>query len=529
LLLAFLLVGARCGRPSDDAPGRTSITTPDSTATPAPTTPPTTVAPPTTPPTSAEPPAKPTTTSSGDEKPPTHDPSLSPPPPGQCATATGLRPIAPVSGMTVTSNRPQLRWAGASAVDIQICGDPACATPVATIQGASGGEAAPPSALAPGYYFWRVKAAGAPTFASPPWLFRVRRHADGYAPAANTTAEPFADYDGDGYPDVIIYAAGITIFRGGPGGPAGDRVRTIPGPSDYIAAIVPPGADLDGDGVTDTMTTELQSVPNANPNLVGHVVFGQRDGDATRASRTVTIVESYPLPNQLPAGIGDFDGDGIGDLGIALRYSGATIKGCQGGPPDRAWMTLTCEACRQKQFLVGDFDGDGRSDFAFGDSESLFVYRFGHDPLPLRQLAFAAVLDLNDDGYSDLLAQPLDASGAPQRFTGGPQGVSDASPGPAAAANIAVAGDFNGDGIVDLVAKVCTDTCTLIVAYGAAGGGYERTTVFPQTGRVLDVATVDLDADGIDDLMVTQDPRGATYYRGSASGLSATATTTLPL
>jgi FG-GAP repeat len=53
--------------------------------------------------------------------------------------------------------------------------------------------------------------------------------------------------------------------------------------------------------------------------------------------------------------------------------------------------------------------------------------------------------------------------------------------------------------------------------------------VFPQTGRVLDVATVDLDADGFDDLLVTQDPRGATYYRGGAVGLSATATTTLPL
>jgi hypothetical protein len=518
LLLSFLLVGARCGRPSDDAPGRTSITTPDSTATPPQTT--TTVAPPTAPPPATEPPAKPPTPS-GDEKPPTNDPSLSPPPPGQCAAATGLRPIAPVSGMTVTSNRPHLRWAGASAVDIQICGDPACATAVATIAGASGGEASPPSALAPGYYFWRLKAAGAAKFASPPWLFRVRRHTDGYAPAANTTAEPFADYDGDGYPDVIIYATGITIFRGGPGGPAVDRDRTIPGPSEYTAGIVPPGADLDGDGVTDTMTTERQSVPNANPTLVGHVVFGQREGSAPRPSRTVTIIENFPLPNQLPAGLGDFDGDGIGDMGIALRYGGATIKGCQGGPPDRAWMTLTCEACRQKQFLIGDFDGDGRSDFAFGDSESLFVYRFGHDPAPLRQLLFAAVLDLNNDGYSDLLAQPLDASAAPQQFTGGPQGISAASPGPAAAANI--------DGIVDLVAKACTDTCTLVVAYGTAGGGYEGVTAFPQTGSVLDVATVDLDADGFDDLLVTQDPRGATYYRGSAVGLSAAATTTLPL
>jgi hypothetical protein len=431
--------------------------------------------------------------------------------------------------MTVTSAQPRLRWTGGGAVDIQICTEPSCAQPVAAFMGVPGHEVTPPNALAPGYYFWRLKAAGAQTFTSPPWLFRVRRHVDGYAPTANTAAEPFADHDGDGYPDVIIYAANISLFRGGPGGPSADRVRQIPGASQSIAAIVPPGADLDADGLTDTMTTELVTVPDANPTLVGHVVFGVRDGAAARADKTVTIIENYPLPNQLPAGIGDFDGDGIGDLGIGLRYGGATIKGCVGGPPDRAWMSLTCAACRQKQFLVGDFDGDGKSDFAFGDSESLFVYRDGRDPAPLGQLLFGAIADLNGDGYSDLLAQPLDASGSPQRFNGGPQGLSAAGAGPAAAVNIAVTGDFNNDGIFDIVAKSCPNSCSLIVAYGTADGGYERATVFPQTGRVLDVATVDLDADGFDDLLVTQDPRGATYYRGGAVGLSATATTTLAL
>ena len=236
--------------------------------------------------------------------------------------------------MTVTSARPLLRWTGGGAVDIQICAEPACAQPVASFMGVPGREVTPPSALAPGYYFWRVKAAGAQTFTAAPWEFRVRRHVDGYAPAANTAAKPFADYDGDGYPDVIIYAANISLFRGGPGGPSVDRVRQLPGPSEYTAAIVPPGADLDADGVTDTMTTELVPVANANPTLVGHVVFGERDGGAARA-KTVTILENYPLPNQLPAGIGDFDGDGVGNLGIGLRYSGATIKGCVGGPPPR--------------------------------------------------------------------------------------------------------------------------------------------------------------------------------------------------
>jgi hypothetical protein len=533
LLPALLVVASHCDSSSDDLPGRTPITAPSTSETPTSTeTTPTTMTTVLTPTAPTAPPSAPDSTASpkptGDT-PPANDPSRSPPPPGQCATATGLRQVAPVSGMTVTSAQPRLRWTGGGAVDIQICSDPACAQVVAAFMGTPGHEATPPAPLAPGYYFWRLKANGAQTFSSPPWEFRVRRHVEGYTPTANTAAEPFADYDGDGYPDVIIYASNISMYRGGPGGPSPDRVRQIPGTSEYTAAIVPPGADLDGDGITDTMTVEHVQVPNANASVVGHVIFGVRDGQPTRPSKTVTIIENYPLPNQLPAGIGDFDGDGVGDLGIGLRYGGATIKGCPGGPPDRAWMTLTCEACRQKQFLVGDFDGDGKSDFAFGDSESLFVYRDGRDPVPLRQILFGAVADLNGDAYSDLLAQPLDASNSPQRFNGGPQGVSAAGPAPAAAVDIVTTGDFNNDGIFDLVAKSCTSTCSLTVAYGTADGGYERATVFPQTGRVLDVATVDLDADGFDDLLVTQDPRGATYYRGGPVGLSATATTTLAL
>ena len=236
LLPAFLVLASHCGRVSDEAPGKAPITSPASTET-TPTTM-TTVSTTTSSPTApVSPPPKP----AGDQA-PASDPSRSPPPPGQCASSTGLRPVAPVSGMTVTSAQPRLRWTGGAAVDIQICADPACAQPVAAFMGVPGREATPPNALAPGYYFWRVKANGAQTFPASTWMFRVRRHVDGYAPAANTAAEPFADYDGDGYPDVIIYGANISLFRGGPGGPSADRVRQIPGASQYTAAIVPPGA-----------------------------------------------------------------------------------------------------------------------------------------------------------------------------------------------------------------------------------------------------------------------------------------------
>ena len=97
-----------------------------------------------------------------------------------------------------------------------------------------GTEETPPD-LPPGYWFWRVSSMPAADVWTSAWLFRVRRRLPDYAPLVNTAAEPFNDFNGDGYPDAIV---GGTIVFGGAGTPSSQAV----GPADTSSTLPAPHA-----------------------------------------------------------------------------------------------------------------------------------------------------------------------------------------------------------------------------------------------------------------------------------------------
>ena len=158
-----------------------------------------------------------------------------PVPQGACAppSSSGPRHLSPQSGSVVTSARPVFRWTGvAGPYLLRVCADRACQT---VIQGTSTAdtETALPLELAPGYWFWQVKAIGpSPSGWTSPWEFRVRRRFPGYAPTANTSVGGFSDYNGDGYPDVAAWGAVPMVYLGGPDGISASRIwppiRTAP-------------------------------------------------------------------------------------------------------------------------------------------------------------------------------------------------------------------------------------------------------------------------------------------------------------
>ena len=99
------------------------------------------------------------------------DPTLAPPePPVVCVPPMVARQMLfPLSGLTVTSARPRLRWnaADAGATVIQICSERTCAQPRVTESTMATGFM-PSADIPPGYWFWRIRPQGDATAGLPP-------------------------------------------------------------------------------------------------------------------------------------------------------------------------------------------------------------------------------------------------------------------------------------------------------------------------------------------------------------------------
>lgn len=460
--------------------------------------------------------------------------------PGTCAPPPtwSARLVAPISGSTVTSSRPRLRLApvAGSATHLQICADRGCAQVIwETTTDAS--ELTPTADLPPGYWFWRVEAPAAKYPAwSAPWLFRVRRRAPGYAPIANTAAEPFADYNGDGYPDVVVYTTRISIYLGGPDGISAERVVIPEGSADSGGMPGAPGSDLNGDGYTDFATVHLllnEQNRDESPD-VGLVQFGQQGGLSQIAASVTIFSGGNVLPIDAPIGIGDVDGDGFGDLLWPVRYGGFIFRGCATAPAPAAWGGVGCENCQPISAVSGDLDGDGRWDVIYSDAIISTLYRGGPTP-PEGSIVAGAfggglMLDANYDGYSDLLTHFAHDWSTVRLLPGGPDGLAASPVGDPLSVAPAAVGDFDGDGLWDAITldagcqEPCFPTYTTTVHYGAPGpwgAAFAREATLPLSGNLQ---VTDVNADGYDDLLVASGTDGSLQlWRGSPTGLTAPA------
>ncbi|HVK16612.1 MAG TPA: FG-GAP-like repeat-containing protein [Fimbriiglobus sp.] len=177
--------------------------------------------------------------------------------------------------------------------------------------------------------------------------------ATGGTAGANSVA--VADFDRDGRLDLVVanrgpfpnYAAPgtISILRGDGSGQFGTPL-TLGAGANPVSVIA---ADLNGDGVVDAATANLESDSVS-------VLVGNGDG-------TLAAARQYSVGRAESLGVGDFNGDGTLDLVTANRHAFVTVLPGAGD----GTFSAPCDywaGAEPVSVAVGDFDGDARPDLA---------------------------------------------------------------------------------------------------------------------------------------------------------------------
>lgn len=320
------------------------------------------------------------------------------------------------------------------------------------------------------------------------------------SPAGSRKASVNADFNGDGYADLVVgspYAkvggrsgAGYVVVMYGSehGLSAAHRTvisRATPGvpgaPSAWrgFGNAVSKG-DLDGDGYADLVIGSASEDGSV-------IVWGGRHG--------LSGATGVPHYRSLSA-IGDYNGDGHPD--VALFHTTRTPEDDPEGTDSVLWYgPLTRAGKPASTSGFGTFSDD------FYEAES------------------SVSGDVNHDGYADLAVTAYRGEDNPgtSLYFGSASGLSTAPDDGAVPQGDSVAlGDVNGDGYADLVVGA-----PLVVAYGSAAGITPKsrwTTITgksEQAGFGRSVAVGDVTGDGIDDVAVgvPYERVGGTYSAGA--------------
>ncbi len=267
------------------------------------------------------------------------------------------------------------------------------------------------------------------------------------------------DFNGDGKLDIVA-AMGAEIGMLSGSGDGTFAVTSFPTTAQFVGTLA--AGDFNGDGKLDL------AFPDPPHNLL-HTLLGNGNG-------TFDEVSTTPVGGNASGTVtGDFNGDGKLDLAVVNKAGGnvAILLGRGDGTFLRRSTVMV--GSQPNSVAVGDFNGDGRLDLAVVNSGSNAV----------------SILLGNGNGTFSLKSSP--STGA------SPYGV--------------VASDFNGDGRVDLA---ITNTCgnapscnppafgSVTVLLGLGDGTFTSSSVV-LTGYTnpRGIAAGDFNGDGKVDLVVT--------------------------
>ncbi len=341
-------------------------------------------------------------------------------------------------------------------------------------------------------------------------LFFYPGNGDGtFGPPTSLTvpgAEDFvlADLNGDSNLDYVAALANLDSveFRAGNGDGTFGSASSFEVGSAPIRVLA---ADVTGDGQVDIVSANSRSQDVS-------VIAGNGDGTFRSARSYVADAE----PRRL--GLGDFNNDGRVDIAVVSEgSSGATVAVL------RAREDGTFDAAEDRRvgaaptdLATGDVDGDGWADL-IGVTEPGDIFVFPGRPgiglgdrriIPLGGSARGiAVADFDKDLRLDAVVSDIDAGQLVILF-GSPSGSLEIetridaggdTPSPVAI------GDFNGDGRADIAtAQVETSQVAAFLQSGNRRFGsaiLSATTLTGQRATPIELAVLDADCDGLDDLI----------------------------
>jgi hypothetical protein len=396
------------------------------------------------------------------------------------------RPVGPISVSYVATVRPKLTWAlppGETGAIVEMCRVRTCKPKPEKSFAVTGSELLVPEDLATGVWFWRLRGRASGKvglWPSATWELVLR----GPAAHGGSTA-PFGsmlDFDGDGIPEVAYatfdpgWGIDVELYEHGSDRAYGSLDSSNEEDEGFFRELsFAGGIDADGDGISDFVHSGLRSTSTKKgvrlPSV--HVVPGRaEERESSPEEPEVETMGADPIVPSV-ATIGDFDGDGYGDVLVGKDRFGFLVRGRKPGA-----VKLTSEP-------------------------SAPVVQPGSTPF------FHGTFDLNEDGLADLLYASENGLGLSMGVAVAAWEHESRQPTVLAPASAVAAatGDFDGDGRADTAVTASGKICFW---FGSATG-FRSGPCLPIPADVLEfgasLAAGALDGGGRDQLLATYKKR----------------------
>ncbi len=399
---------------------------------------------------------------------------------------------------------------GTDGVVVEVCRDRACTMSVGRFT-ATGASATPTATLAAGRYFWRafgrVGTAEGTAASTRTWAFTLPNRAASVVGVARL----LPDVNGDGVADLVVGASGgwsVMYFQGG-ASPTSTTAptQTLEGPVESSFGEITGVGDFNGDGLGDLV---------AGSYFDNRVIVHPSVGSGFATAGTTLSPTSTRVFGSVTRPAADLDGDGFNDLLVSacnFEVCEGTVFLARGGATGLSTSPTTITAPTEAVRFGLDVVSLGQTD---NDPSPEVVVVGGGGTSGSQFYVYRGSSLAGAGPFTPVRTINIPPEG--ERFVDGAR---------------VVAADVNGDGYNDLVALVARESVPYQIrvyrggASGLATSSDTPITVSPEGFGVVLGAVGDMNRDGFDDVIVAETGTTLWIYRGSSTGLTAPITLTL--